>query len=191
MHLLNQMIAGAAVSSTASEPPGPSGVTWTGTSNMTAGAGYLHSDGTAADGVATSVQTINSGSVSECYFEFDGTTTAPAAYRLSLHPASGSPYSPWPSGSGTVAVGLEGGYEPYMAGVGVNFDGSFVLDTSWTATTKLRIGFDGSGHMRVWKDGTPIYTTEGTYSAEDYVLVVSTGDAESAGNGIENVIVEV
>jgi len=163
---------------------GGGGVTWTGVLNATHSAGTISKTlGSWNPAYGNSVETISSGGTG--YFEFDSIGLPESRVFLWLGPASGSPYTSRGSSPGIYIV-LQDAYIEFRDVTDFSYQGN----VSYTpGSDVVRFGFDGSNHMRVWLNGTPVFTDDESVTTEDQILFVEFSGDGSAGIGIENVII--
>lgn len=152
------------------------GLTWTSTSNVTTTGTSIVSSNASDQGYGNTTDTISSGGTG--YFQFDATSTLPNYFVVQLRPASGAPY--------TTSTGSEMWIQVESSGFIQFNDPGYAGNMAYNATDVIRIGFDGSNHMRVWKNGSTQYTTSGTYTTADYILWVYHGWSDTVGTGLEN-----
>lgn len=152
------------------------GLSWTGSDDFTTTATSAVSSNGSDEGYTNTTDTISSGGTG--YFQFDATSTLPNYIAVQLRPASGAPY--------TNSTGSEMWIQIESSGFIQFNDPGYAGNTAYTNTDVIRIGFDGSNHMRVWKNGSAVYTTSGTYSTADYILWIYHGWSTAVGTGLEN-----
>ena len=130
-------------------------------------------------GYGNSALTISSGGTG--YFQFDATSTLPNYFVAQLRPQSGAPY--------TTSTGSEFWIQIESSGFVQCNDPGYAGNFAYTATDSIRLGFDGSNHMRVWKNGVAQCTSAGTYSTANYILWIYHGYSDPVGTGLENMSV--
>lgn len=148
-------------------------------SNVTTSDTSVVSSNASDQGYANSAVSISSGGTG--YFQFDATSTLPNYFAVQLRPAAGAPY--------TTSTGSEMWIQVESSGFIQFNDPGYSGNTAYNSSNVIRIGFDGSNHMRVWKDGVVQYTTSGTYTTANYILWIYHSYSDPVGTGLENMSV--
>lgn len=175
------------ITSGVNKPAGGGGdpvVTWTGVDGFAVSSPNITRDNTGNyAGEATSVQTINASGGVETKFKFFLLEETSFQIDMYIGASGGSPYSGAPNAAGVrVYLGASGSLTvAEWTGAAYTYQTDFTL----TEADEIWMGFTTGNNLRVWKGGSAQWTSAGTYSGTQ-VLVV-THPNEVTYNGLVNV----
>lgn len=160
---------------TPSPTPTP-GLTWTHGSEFTSDGGEITPLSVGSYfGYATTDQSIDSEGEEDTYFEILWNPATPdynpVYLDVYLAPAGGAPYSASPA---TTGVRLAGDFN----GVSEWTGSEYTYRADDFSHADMRIGFTAAGNVRIWANGTPVWTSSGTYTGE-FVLVIERFDEDT------------
>jgi len=136
---------------------------------------------------ANTVNTINTAAAVETYFGFGANSAATGGAKfqnmtIALMPAATAPHTSTATAVFTISFNSTTNMEMFVNGI-------FEDNLLYADTDIIRIGTNGAGRPRVWRNGVVAYTSPGAaLAAQTVVLFVQTDNAGVNTRGLSNVV---